>query len=217
MSLKPGFYGHVERSQLKERMARLDAKACSTAAPGCADQDSQPRAAVPQATPAAKRIAHELRQIIVQVDAGALRTKTDVEQAVLAAVGLKRASSNRRKLVARDGAPAVTWPVPAALDALDYYRADRTLCARWDELLGEWGRAFPGVDLIHETMKSHAWQKSSLARKKSNNVSFLFNWFKRAQQDASQTVRGNHDADRGRARRFDAADQRQPGKYADLD
>jgi hypothetical protein len=73
------------------------------------------------------------------------------------------------------------WEVPSELGTLPLYSRDRKLCLRWKELLPTWKEAYPGVDVIAEVKKAHAWEVANPKKVKKDRPRFLQNWLSRAQ------------------------------------
>lgn len=71
--------------------------------------------------------------------------------------------------------------VPRELASLDLYAKDATLCREWERFTTSCKQAYPGVDLIGETRKAHAWETANPKLQKKNRTRFLANWFSRAQ------------------------------------
>lgn len=79
---------------------------------------------------------------------------------------------------AGDGAPHA---VPQELKGLPLYEADAKLCRAFPALLPAWRTAHPGVDVLAEVRKAHAWEVSNPTRAKKNRPKFLASWLCRAQ------------------------------------
>lgn len=60
----------------------------------------------------------------------------------------------------------------------------------WPDMRAAFESAFPGLDLIGELRKAHAWEISNPGRRKSDLVSFLCAWFMRANERLAGSGRG---------------------------
>lgn len=80
------------------------------------------------------------------------------------------------------GAPDSAPPVE--LSGLALYETDWKLCKRWTELLKGWKSAFPGVNVLGEVRKAHAWEVANPTRVKKDRPRFLYTWLSRAQDQA---------------------------------
>jgi len=74
-------------------------------------------------------------------------------------------------------------PCPPELADLELYAKDRRLSLRWPALLPAWRIAYPGVDILAEVRKAHAWELSNPAKRKVHRARFLVNWLSRAQDN----------------------------------
>jgi hypothetical protein len=83
--------------------------------------------------------------------------------------------------IPRQEAHEARCAIPSELMGLELYAADKTLCARWCDLLPAWRQAYPGVDVIAEIRKAHAWEVANKSRRKVDRPRFLGNWLSRAQ------------------------------------
>lgn len=81
-------------------------------------------------------------------------------------------------------APAAVGCVPEDLRGLALYSEDARLCGRWDELKTAWTTAYPGVDVLAEVRKAHAWETANPSRRKVQRARFLSGWLSRAQDAA---------------------------------
>jgi hypothetical protein len=70
---------------------------------------------------------------------------------------------------------------PPELASLSLYAKDEKLCKRWPALYPEWRKAYPGVDVLGEVRKAHAWEISNPRRIKKDRARFLAAWLARAQ------------------------------------
>ncbi len=94
------------------------------------------------------------------------------------------------------GAAAAPHHIPDELKDLRLYAADRKLCDAWHILKPDWSTAFPGVDLMAEIRKAHAWEASNPARSKKDRKAFLNRWLSKA-QDQRGGQDGRHGATSG--------------------
>lgn len=81
--------------------------------------------------------------------------------------------------------------VPSDLKDLPLYAADVKLCNGWAELSPAWGQAFPGIDVVAEVRKAHAWEVANPARRKVNRPRFLAGWLARAQDSKHAPAGGS--------------------------
>ncbi len=77
--------------------------------------------------------------------------------------------------------PDDSGSIPAELQGLNLYEGDMNLCKKLPTLMIAWKDAFPGVDIIAEIKKAHAWEVSNPTKVKKNRPRFLQNWLSRAQ------------------------------------
>lgn len=70
---------------------------------------------------------------------------------------------------------------PSDLKDLELYATDEKLCKAWPKLLVALKQAFPGVDVVAETRKAHAWEVADPARRKTKRTAFLRRWCSTAQ------------------------------------
>ena len=87
--------------------------------------------------------------------------------------------------------PAAT---PDELANLELYATDKKLCLDWPKLMVSWPLAFPGVDILAEIRKAHAWEIANPEKRKRNRKKFLHNWLSRAQDRCGKTVGHNSPA-----------------------
>ena len=66
--------------------------------------------------------------------------------------------------------------VPEELNALPLYREDQKLLKKWPELVAAWKVAYPGLDVVYEIKKAHAWEVANPERRKKQRGRFLTNW-----------------------------------------
>jgi len=71
--------------------------------------------------------------------------------------------------------------VPEELKNLSLYAADPKLCRRFPDLLPSWRTAFPGIVLLDEIAKAHAWEVANPSRRKRDRARFLNTWLNKAQ------------------------------------
>jgi len=99
-------------------------------------------------------------------------------------------SASPREALRSDSAPEKPGPdrgrdepseTPEAIRDLPLYAADSTLCRRWLEVFPAWAVAYPGVDILAEVRKAHAWEAANPKRRKVDRCRFLANWLSRAQ------------------------------------
>jgi len=85
-----------------------------------------------------------------------------------------------------ENAPSLDKQVsaPAALLNMDLYKVDKKLCRDWDMLYKSWEVAYPGVDILAEVAKAHAWEVANPTKRKLNKPKFLANWLARQQDKA---------------------------------
>ena len=77
--------------------------------------------------------------------------------------------------------PPAEVAVPDDLRGLTLYEADKRLCSKWSYLLDEWRNAFPGVNVLNEVRRAHAWEVSNPERQKKDRLRFLYKWLSQAQ------------------------------------
>lgn len=75
---------------------------------------------------------------------------------------------------------------PDAFTDLPLYEQDKKLCKKWHKLLASARTAYPGIDILAEVRKAHAWEVANPSRRKKDRVRFLNNWFSRAQDKPRQ-------------------------------
>lgn len=103
---------------------------------------------------------------------------------------IKSKSKNKNKSISsseEDGSepsPARSSPVPPDLEGLPLYAEDEKLCRRWAELLPAWRKAYPGIDILAEVRKAHAWEVSNPSRRKTDRPAYLRRWLAREQDKA---------------------------------
>ena len=82
---------------------------------------------------------------------------------------------------------------PKELEGLELYESDKRLCDRWPDLIKNWQKAYPHMDVVAEIIKAHAWEIANPAKRKKNRPSFLGRWLSRA-QDGYKKQEGNDNA-----------------------
>jgi hypothetical protein len=82
-------------------------------------------------------------------------------------------------------------PVPPELRDLDLYREDAKLCARWPTLLRTWVKTYPGLDVLAEVRRAHAWEVENPTRRKVNRPAYLGQWLRREQDRPRRPTNGN--------------------------
>lgn len=80
--------------------------------------------------------------------------------------------------------------VPPELESLELYQQDTRLCERFPKLYPAWLGAYPGVDIVAEIRKAHAWEVSNPKKRKKDRPRFLSNWLSRAQDKARPSSAG---------------------------
>ncbi|MCC6738234.1 MAG: hypothetical protein IT452_04250 [Planctomycetia bacterium] len=70
---------------------------------------------------------------------------------------------------------------PPELADLDLYRANPQLLRQWPTLMKAWSAAYPGVDIVAEVRKAHAWEAANPRKRKVDKPRFLGSWLARAQ------------------------------------
>jgi hypothetical protein len=87
-----------------------------------------------------------------------------------------------RKFLRRKVVPVPSQDqIPLALRGLRLYREDGNLISKWPELVEAWRVAFPGVNVLEEVQRAHAWEVSNAAKRKVFRARFLHNWLARVQ------------------------------------
>lgn len=87
----------------------------------------------------------------------------------------------RKTLAPSDSDESSSLVVPADLEGLELYETDKRLCRDWKAFLKAAEPAYPGVDVIAEVRKAHAWEVANPAKRKKQRTRFLHNWLARAQ------------------------------------
>lgn len=117
-------------------------------------------------------------------------------------------------------APAVAPAhiVPDELKGLALYEADAKLCFDLPQMLPNWRQCYPGVDLLIEIRKAHAWEMANPKKRKTprGRMKFLNSWMDRAQNDGRNHGQGQAGTGRPHSesgRTFATATE-QAGKFA---
>lgn len=82
---------------------------------------------------------------------------------------------------------------PPELVGLELYEADQKLCARWPALIKAWKIAYPGVDILAEVRKAHAWEVANPDKRKVQKARFLAGWLGRQQDRWRPGVTNRYD------------------------
>lgn len=80
----------------------------------------------------------------------------------------------------------VLAPPPELLE-LELYRKNKKLLESFGLLMITWKQAYPGVNLLAELKKAHAWEVANPKRRKVDKVGFLQRWMARAQDKGGIT------------------------------
>ncbi len=72
-----------------------------------------------------------------------------------------------------------TTATPPELKGLELYEADIKFVAQWPSLLKSWKRAYPGINIVVEVAKAHAWEVAHPNRRKNDRAHFLGGWLSR--------------------------------------
>lgn len=70
---------------------------------------------------------------------------------------------------------------PVELNELPLYAGDKALTHQFYELLKAWTVAFPGVSIMEEVRKAHAWEVANPKKRKVDRPRFLNGWMARVQ------------------------------------
>lgn len=81
----------------------------------------------------------------------------------------------------RNTNPPEPIPPPPELADLELYSVDTKLCAEWSTLVIAWRKAYPGVDVVQEVRRAHAWEVSNPAKRKIHRARFIASWLSRQQ------------------------------------
>lgn len=95
--------------------------------------------------------------------------------------GILEVARERRTRGPKKEARATPFVVPPELTDLQLYREDRVLCERWEELKKVWAHAYPGVSVVAEVRRAHAWEMSNPSKMKKDRRRFLAAWMAREQ------------------------------------
>jgi hypothetical protein len=79
--------------------------------------------------------------------------------------------------------PKVSHGVPVDLMDLILYGADAKLCRAWARFKASSESAYPGINVVAETRKAHAWEVANPSRQKIHRTRFLNQWFAKAQDN----------------------------------
>ena len=93
--------------------------------------------------------------------------------------------------IPRKPEPLLEFDIPADLFGLQLYQADQKLCKLWPDFLVAAKAAYPGVDILAEVKKAHAWEVANPANQKKLRTRFLGNWLARAQDKARTGSNGS--------------------------
>lgn len=102
---------------------------------------------------------------------------------------LEVARAKRLKGESRAASSSGPVMIPAELVDLQLYREDRRLCRKWPELLPVWKHAYPGVNIVAEVRRAHAWELANPAKVKKDRMRFLANWLAREQDKGRGPVK----------------------------
>jgi hypothetical protein len=81
--------------------------------------------------------------------------------------------------------PESVKTIPDELRELPLYASDQRLAARFGELMGEWAKRFPEIDVLREIGNAHAWEMARQPRdRKKDRPRFLTTWMLTASKDA---------------------------------
>lgn len=80
-----------------------------------------------------------------------------------------------------ESSPKTSVPPPVDLKDLALYVADTMLCEQYEALKVGWAKAYPGINLLAEIRKAHAWEISNPVKRKINRAPFLNRWLGKAQ------------------------------------
>lgn len=86
--------------------------------------------------------------------------------------------------------------IPDELAGLTLYAADAKLCKRWAELKTAWQQACPGIDVLAEVRKAHAWEVANPKKVKKDRARFLGSWMNRAQDRGGPSGGGRQQGNR---------------------
>ncbi len=79
---------------------------------------------------------------------------------------------------------------PDELKGLALYETDKKLISRWPELMKAWKQSYPGVNILAEIKKAHAWETANPDRRKINRARFLTGWLSRCQDSPRERQAG---------------------------
>ena len=89
--------------------------------------------------------------------------------------------------------PLLEFEIPLELFDLQLYRADPKLCKLWPDFLVAAKAAYPGVDILAEVKKAHAWEVANPSNRKKMRTRFLASWLSRDQDRAMAGSNGSGD------------------------
>ncbi len=87
---------------------------------------------------------------------------------------------------AKTASPHEPSPCPPELVGLELYETDEMLKKAWPKLLVAWRKACPGVDIMAEIAKAHAWEIEHPERRKVRRGAYLGRWLRNAQDKPRQ-------------------------------
>lgn len=111
----------------------------------------------------------------------------------------------------------LTQVIPTELAGLPLYEADKKLCSKLPELLPTWKIAYPGIDILAEIRKAHAWEMGNPENRKVNRSRFLTNWLNRAQDNTggrNAANQRNTGVQPTGTRQYSYRDDHKPDKFA---
>lgn len=163
---------HLQRSQQSNADVPADASAKSSSIVINRNQSSSP--AITKNAVSGKTSAKSSSKISPQLISAHLNSTQ-----------LNSDSEKKERKKEKSGEPQPV-STPTDLRDLTLYAADPKLCRAWEDLKRAAADAYPGIDIIVETKKAHAWEISNPSNRKTNRTRFLNNWMSKAQQDASK-------------------------------
>ena len=89
------------------------------------------------------------------------------------------------------------------------------LCFDLPQILPTWKQAFPGVDVLAEVRKAHAWEVTNPTRRKTprGRLKFLNSWMDRAQNGGRHGGQATGTPGRGAGTRTFERSPEQAGKF----
>lgn len=96
---------------------------------------------------------------------------------------IQNTEKNRNGVSPEPGKRPGSAPAAAPLDlmGLELYARDARLCKAWPKLLATWQHAYPGLNIVAEVRKAHAWEVANPAKQKVDRPRFLNTWLGREQ------------------------------------